>query len=86
MILPPYMSGKEKREKMFVMETAISSALAHPNIVQVGAGKVASGVGEANDELAAHVFWSAPNRLTDCAWRTLCRSWRWPCCGWLPEA
>ncbi len=35
MILPPHMSGKEKREKMLIMETAISSALCHPNIVQV---------------------------------------------------
>lgn len=38
MVLPSYMSGNEKREKMLIMETAISSALAHPNIVQVGQG------------------------------------------------
>jgi hypothetical protein len=31
------MTGKEKREKMAVMETAISSSLRHPNVVQVGA-------------------------------------------------
>ena len=34
MILPSYLSGKERREKMAVMETAISSSLSHPNIVQ----------------------------------------------------
>ncbi|GLC33295.1 hypothetical protein PLESTB_000349600 [Pleodorina starrii] len=33
MILPTNMSGKEKREKMAVMEAAISSSLAHPNVV-----------------------------------------------------
>ncbi|EFJ42183.1 hypothetical protein VOLCADRAFT_107375 [Volvox carteri f. nagariensis] len=33
-VLPANMSGKEKREKMAVMEAAISSSLAHPNIVQ----------------------------------------------------
>jgi hypothetical protein len=37
MVLPSYMTGKEKREKMAVMETAISSSLSHPNVVQVGA-------------------------------------------------
>jgi hypothetical protein len=30
-----YMTGKGKREKMAVMETAISSSLSHPNVVQV---------------------------------------------------
>lgn len=34
-ILPSSMSGSEKREKMAVMEAAISSSLSHPNIVQV---------------------------------------------------
>ncbi|GAX77208.1 hypothetical protein CEUSTIGMA_g4654.t1 [Chlamydomonas eustigma] len=34
MVLPSHMSGKEKREKMLIMEAAISSALCHPNIVQ----------------------------------------------------
>lgn len=34
MVLPANMSGQEKREKMAVMEAAISSSLAHPNIVQ----------------------------------------------------
>ncbi|KXZ44771.1 hypothetical protein GPECTOR_62g886 [Gonium pectorale] len=34
MVLPTNMSGQEKREKMAVMETAISSSLSHPNIVQ----------------------------------------------------
>lgn len=29
------MSGAEKREKMAIMEAAISSSLSHPNIVQV---------------------------------------------------
>ena len=34
MILPATMSGAEKRERMAIMEAAISSAMAHPNIVQ----------------------------------------------------
>ncbi len=34
MVLPSNMSGAEKREKMAVMEAAISSSLSHPNIVQ----------------------------------------------------
>jgi uncharacterized protein YjbI with pentapeptide repeats len=33
MVLPAHMSGQEKREKMAVMEAAISSTLSHPNIV-----------------------------------------------------
>jgi hypothetical protein len=36
MILPAKMSGAEKRERMAIMEAAISSTMAHPNIVQVG--------------------------------------------------
>jgi hypothetical protein len=32
------MSGAEKREKMAIMEAAISSALSHPNIMQVRRG------------------------------------------------
>lgn len=36
MVLPANMSGAEKREKMAIMETAISSSLSHPNVVQVG--------------------------------------------------
>jgi predicted Ser/Thr protein kinase len=35
-MLPSAMSGQEKREKMAIMEAAISSALSHPNIMQVG--------------------------------------------------
>lgn len=34
MILPARMSGAEKRERMAIMEAAISSTMAHPNIVQ----------------------------------------------------
>ncbi|KAL6751696.1 hypothetical protein V8C86DRAFT_3029997 [Haematococcus lacustris] len=34
MRLPPSMDGNEKREKMAIMETAISSSLSHPNVVQ----------------------------------------------------
>jgi hypothetical protein len=30
MLLPAAMSGKERREKMAIMETAISSSLSHP--------------------------------------------------------
>jgi hypothetical protein len=37
MLLPAAMSGKERREKMAIMETAISASLSHPNIVQVRA-------------------------------------------------
>lgn len=36
MMFPAAMSGREKREKMAIMETAISASLSHPNIVQVG--------------------------------------------------
>jgi hypothetical protein len=35
MILPARMSGAEKKERMALMEAAISSVLQHPNIVQV---------------------------------------------------
>jgi hypothetical protein len=38
MLLPARMSGAEKRERMAVMEAAISSSLSHPNIVQVAVG------------------------------------------------
>jgi len=34
LVLPANMSGAEKREKMAIMEAAISSSLSHPNIVQ----------------------------------------------------
>ena len=34
MILPTKMNGSEKRERMAIMEAAISSSLTHPNIVQ----------------------------------------------------
>lgn len=34
MILPAKMSGAEKRERMAIMEAAISSTMNHPNIVQ----------------------------------------------------
>lgn len=40
MILPARMSGAEKRERMAIMEAAISSTMAHPNIVQVSSGWV----------------------------------------------
>jgi hypothetical protein len=40
MILPARMSGAEKRERMAIMEAAISSAMNHPNIVQVRVGLV----------------------------------------------
>lgn len=36
MVLSHSMSGAEKRERMAIMEAAISSSLSHPNIVQVG--------------------------------------------------
>jgi hypothetical protein len=32
MLLPSGLSGAEKREKMAIMETAISSSLSHPNV------------------------------------------------------
>jgi hypothetical protein len=34
MILPAKMSGAAKRERMAIMEAAISSSMNHPNIVQ----------------------------------------------------
>ena len=34
MILPTNMNGSEKKERMAIMEAAISSSLSHPNIVQ----------------------------------------------------
>ena len=37
MILPANMSGQEKRERMAIMEAAISSTMQHPNIVQARA-------------------------------------------------
>ena len=39
-VLPNNISGLEKRERMAIMEAAISTALAHPNIVQVGSSSV----------------------------------------------
>ncbi len=39
MILPANMTGQEKREKMAVMEAAISSSLVHPNIGERGTRK-----------------------------------------------
>jgi hypothetical protein len=47
MLLPAAMSGKERREKMAIMETAISASLSHPNIVQVGAKAGRGGAGGA---------------------------------------
>lgn len=38
MLLPAKMSGTERRERMAIMEAAISSAMHHPNILQVGWG------------------------------------------------
>lgn len=35
MVFPASMSHLEKREKMAIMETAISASLSHPNIVQM---------------------------------------------------
>ena len=35
MVLPSGTSGMEKRERMAIMEAAISTSLSHPNIVQV---------------------------------------------------
>ena len=37
MVAPPPPSDPQKREKMAVTEAAISSALSHPNILQVRA-------------------------------------------------
>ena len=34
LVLPASLSGKERREKMAIMETAISSSVSHPNVVQ----------------------------------------------------
>ena len=42
-VLPARMSGNEKRERMAIMEAAISTSMNHPNIVQVGAGGLSHG-------------------------------------------
>jgi hypothetical protein len=39
MMLPSGTSGMEKRERMAIMEAAISSSLSHPNVVQVDQGR-----------------------------------------------
>ncbi|GIL86268.1 hypothetical protein Vretimale_13734 [Volvox reticuliferus] len=54
MVLPTNMSGKEKREKMAVMETAISSSLSHPNIVQTYTYAVLPVKGDANQMDTKH--------------------------------
>lgn len=43
LLLPTHLSGNEKRERMALMEAAISTSLSHPNIVQVGWGRGAGG-------------------------------------------
>jgi hypothetical protein len=47
MLLPSAMSGAEKREKMAVMETAISSSLSHPNVRRGGVWGRHVGLGDA---------------------------------------
>jgi hypothetical protein len=59
MLLPAAMSGKERREKMAIMETAISSSLSHPNIVQTYTYEVRPLTGE----LARKVSRGAPRRM-----------------------
>ncbi len=40
MLLPASLTRSEQQHHMAVMEAAISSAMSHPNIVQVGAARV----------------------------------------------
>ena len=50
MVLMSNVSGAVKRERMAILEAAISSALSHPNIVQVGsAGKGSVGKGRSQE-------------------------------------
>jgi hypothetical protein len=54
MLFPPGMSGAAKRERMAIMETAISARLRHPNIVQLYAfylRPLASAPAEAADRM-----------------------------------
>eukprot|EP00775_Hariotina_reticulata_P009645 gene9645-9805_t len=73
MILPAKMSGAEKRERMAIMEAAISSTMAHPNIVQTytytiksatasGATPASAG-GAARDALDQGGFYSSGGAL-----------------------
>jgi len=64
MVFPAAMSGKEKREKMAIMETAISSSLSHPNIVQTYTyvvkpitGELAAKVCQLHVSITASLLW-----------------------------
>ncbi|GIL91710.1 hypothetical protein Vretimale_14832 [Volvox reticuliferus] len=71
-ILPTNMSGKEKREKMAVMEAAISSSLAHPNVVATYTYQIkplkdssAQKTGRPSDELTASAIIVGNDKATD---------------------
>jgi hypothetical protein len=64
MVFPAAMSGKEKREKMAIMETAISSSLSHPNIVQTYTyvvkpitGELAAKVSQLHVSITTSLLW-----------------------------
>ncbi|GIL44373.1 hypothetical protein Vafri_1861, partial [Volvox africanus] len=71
-ILPTNMSGKEKREKMAVMEAAISSSLAHPNVVSTYTYQIkslkdssAQKIGRPSDDLTASAIIVGNDKATD---------------------
>lgn len=66
MVLPARMSGAEKRERMAIMEAAISSTMAHPNIVQV---RVPAAVGQRAQPAA---WWAAPATNCSAAGKVVC--------------
>lgn len=55
LVLPPQLTRNERRQQMALMEAAISSAMSHPNIVQVWAGpRLGVGGGGAGEGARAH--------------------------------
>lgn len=72
MLFPAAMSGKEKREKMAIMETAISSSLSHPNIVQTYTYVVKPLTGELALKVRQHISSSSKYVWPgDCGWQEL---------------
>ena len=61
-VLPARMSGAEKRERMAIMEAAISSAMNHPNIVQVCLAVFWGAGGLVGDARRRHPIHRAPGR------------------------
>jgi hypothetical protein len=76
-VLPSAMSGQEKREKMAIMEAAISSALSHPNIMQVCKQCVVSSVINLYKLLQRSIFSARQHSAAHSATTTSCR------CAWV---